>query len=412
MVTAISQLRVRNGQEEEVRSALLHRPRGVESAPGFCGLDVLVDASDASVFWLLTRWMDEESLRDWNRSAVPDHFTQVTLGTRIEDLAGTQTLTEAVEGQTAALSRWLTDSDAVLALLLAPDGTIRARNQCGHRMFPPDPAKAPGSTIWDYLAYCDVQQLRERMSDSSRRSYGSMLLNLPNERQVPITLEVALVACSGAILLLGTQEHRHDADFQNENLKLTNDLSVMIREADRKNRELKEANETVARLASTDALTGLANRRTLREALQREIARAQRLGEHVSVVICDLDHFKSINDRYGHITGDHVLVSAATVFKNQLRPYDLAARYGGEEFVLLLPATSTDGAIVVAERMRSKIAEIKLPDCPQQITVSIGVATWIAGEAPEQLVARADAALYIAKSAGRNRVETASAVPV
>jgi diguanylate cyclase (GGDEF)-like protein len=219
---------------------------------------------------------------------------------------------------------------------------------------------------------------------------------------------------SDAILLPETrglpeaQTRGRESQVQSEILRLTNDLTGMIREGERTNRELKEANEKVEKLARTDSLTGLANRRTLHEAMQREIARAGRLGEHLSLVMADLDHFKSINDQYGHTTGDHVLAGAAAVFGSNLRPYDLAARYGGEEFVLLLPATSTEGALVVAERMRKTLADITIPDCPQQITMSLGVATWMPGETPEQFVARADAALYRAKNAGRNRVEAAA----
>jgi diguanylate cyclase (GGDEF)-like protein len=186
----------------------------------------------------------------------------------------------------------------------------------------------------------------------------------------------------------------------------------MTREGARKNRELKEANETIQRLARTDPLTGLANRRALDETFGREIARAERLPGDLSMIIWDLDHFKSINDQYGHIVGDQVLARAATVFNSQSRPYDLAARYGGEEFVLVLPGTSANGAIATAERIRKEIADLTVPGCPRQITISLGIASWMAGETPEAFVARADAALYRAKSAGRNRVEGAFDVKV
>jgi diguanylate cyclase (GGDEF)-like protein len=426
VVTVISRFRVRNGLEKEVRWAFLNRPRLVEKAAGFCGLDVLTDAADPSVFLLLTRWTDKESFRAWHRSEAHHQsheliprglkldasFTSLTIGNSIEGPAGIQSLSDALEGQTVALSQWLMESDAVFALLLAPDGTIRVRNRAGHRLFPADPARNFGLTIWDYLVCSDPQHLRKRLSDSGGQYDGCLMLNLADGEQTPITLEVGLVRCSGAILLLGTQENRHDSHLQTEMFTVTTDLSVMMREAARTNRELKEANETIERLARTDALTGLANRRTLDEAFQREIARAERLGECLSVIIGDLDHFKSINDQYGHVTGDQVLARAAAVFGSQLRPYDLAARYGGEEFVLLLPGTSTDGAIAIAERIRKEVAEIKVPSCPRQITVSLGVASWMTGEAPEELVARADAALYNAKSTGRNRVEAATSVRV
>jgi diguanylate cyclase (GGDEF)-like protein len=238
-------------------------------------------------------------------------------------------------------------------------------------------------------------------------SFQAWKESLPPESNVQNLSDTVLLPES---LLPENRQRGRESQVQNEILKLTNDLTGMIREGERTNRELKEANEKVEKLARIDPLTGLANRRTLQEAMLREIARAGRLGEHLSLVIADLDHFKTINDRYGHPMGDQVLAEAAAVFGNHLRPYDLAARYGGEEFVLLLPATSTEGAMVVAERMRKTAAAITFPDCPQQITMSLGVATWIAGETPEQFVARADAALYAAKNAGRNRVEAAAAV--
>ena len=239
---------------------------------------------------------------------------------------------------------------------------------------------------------------------TDKHSFQAWKKSMPPESKVQ--------TLSDTILLQETQQRGPEWQVQNEILKLTNDLTGMIRAGERTNRELQDANEKVEKLARTDPLTGLANRRTLHEAMQREMARAERRGESLSVLIADLDHFKAINDQYGHIVGDHVLVRAAAVFGGQSRPYDLAVRYGGEEFVLLLPETSTDGAIAVAERMRKKVAEIRVPECPAEVTVSLGVATWVKGEEPEHFLARADAALYAAKSAGRNRIEAASGVQV
>jgi diguanylate cyclase (GGDEF)-like protein len=425
VVTVISRFRVRNGLEEEVCRAFLDRPRLVEKAAGFCGLNVLTDAANPSVFLLLTRWTDESSFQAWHRSEAhrESHammpqglkldatFTSLTIGNSIVDAAGIQTISDALEGQTAGVLHWLTESDSVLAVLLAPDGFIRARNRAACRFFPPDPAKNFGSHIWDYLVCSDVHDLRRRLSEPGARQDSRLLLNVANGQQDPTTLEVGLVHSSGAILLLGSQERRHDSQFEAEILKLTNDLSLMMREGARKNRELKEANETIERLAGTDPLTGLANRRTLDETLGREIARTERLQGDLSVIMADLDHFKCINDQYGHIIGDQVLACAAAVFKSQSRPYDLAARYGGEEFLLVLPGTSTNSAIATAQRIRKEIADLTVP-CPRQITISLGVASWMAGETPEAFVARADAALYNAKSTGRNRVEVALDVKV
>ena len=223
--------------EEEVRIAFLNRPRLVGTAPGFRGLDVLTDAADPSVFLLITRWTDEESFRTWHHSEahrqshalmpqglkLDSSFTSLTIGNSIEDSEGIQNLSDAVEGQTVAISQWLSESDGVFALLVGPAGAIRERNRAAHRFFPPDPAKNFGTTIWDYLVCSDGEPLRERLSDSGVSRDGLLRLNLTDAQRTQITVEVWLVRCSGAILLLGTQENRRDAHFQDEIFKLTND---------------------------------------------------------------------------------------------------------------------------------------------------------------------------------------------
>jgi diguanylate cyclase (GGDEF)-like protein/PAS domain S-box-containing protein len=171
--------------------------------------------------------------------------------------------------------------------------------------------------------------------------------------------------------------------------------------------ERKRAEEAIESLARTDALTGLANRRVLEETLPRETARAKRLKESLSVIFADLDQFKSINDRFGHRAGDQVLARVGMIIKSQLRSYALASRFGGDEFVLLLPGTTKDDAVTVAERIREQVAASAVPECPRPITLSLGVATFEAGESGEELLARADGGLYHAKEKGGNRVERA-----
>lgn len=160
--------------------------------------------------------------------------------------------------------------------------------------------------------------------------------------------------------------------------------------------------------ARTDALTGLANRRGMQERGRIELKRAKRSGAPVSVLLGDLDHFKSINDRYGHEAGDAALVQTAAVLRGALRESDALGRWGGEEFIAVLPATSAAGAIEVAERMRAGIANTSFDGLREGTTISLGVATISAIDDPatawDAVVKQADQYLYRAKNEGRNRV--------
>jgi len=159
--------------------------------------------------------------------------------------------------------------------------------------------------------------------------------------------------------------------------------------------------EQIRRLAATDALTGLANRRTLGEMLERELSRATRQGDEVTLVMIDLDHFKRLNDSHGHQVGDEVLRHVGQRLSQQCRDFDTAARYGGEEFAVILPHCSREEALEVAERMRRSLAE---GDPPVPITASAGVATFPSqAEGPDALIRAADRALYDSKRAGRDR---------
>jgi diguanylate cyclase (GGDEF)-like protein len=175
-----------------------------------------------------------------------------------------------------------------------------------------------------------------------------------------------------------------------------------------KNKQLTVLLERNRELASHDELTGAFNRRHLMERLGEERDIDRRTGEGFSVAIFDLDHFKAINDRFGHGGGDAVLRQFCTLAREVMRAGDLFARYGGEEFVLLMPGASTlDAALCAAERIRSAVDAhdwgAVLGDADSPVTVSAGVATWWRDEPLEALLARADGALYEAKRNGRNR---------
>ncbi|NKQ10530.1 sensor domain-containing diguanylate cyclase [Pseudomonas sp. SST3] len=171
--------------------------------------------------------------------------------------------------------------------------------------------------------------------------------------------------------------------------------------------QLQAANQELQRLSSTDRLTGLFNRGHWEEMLRQEYARHRRYDRNAALVMFDLDHFKKINDSYGHQAGDAVIQQTAELIRQNMRDADIAGRYGGEEFVVLLPDTESEGAVTFAERLRQSIEMHEVVHEGQTIrfTVSLGIADLsqpTSGYA--QLIERADTALYQSKSAGRNQV--------
>ncbi|MDX6596535.1 MAG: hypothetical protein QOE87_422, partial [Gaiellales bacterium] len=159
--------------------------------------------------------------------------------------------------------------------------------------------------------------------------------------------------------------------------------------------------------ALTDGLTGLPNRRAIEDTLKRMVSHTDRSGGSLAVVLFDLDHFKQVNDLYGHEKGDEVLSCVGVTVTSTIRSSDFAGRHGGEEFILLLPDTDARSAITAAEKLRLAIAAIDVPGVPRAITASFGIATMpVDGFEPSSLLRTADRALYLAKASGRNRVET------
>jgi diguanylate cyclase (GGDEF)-like protein/PAS domain S-box-containing protein len=192
------------------------------------------------------------------------------------------------------------------------------------------------------------------------------------------------------------------------------DYLVTLRDADQRRRaedSLKDVNSELSKLASTDALTGLPNRRQFNETLSKEWNRALRDGAPLGLVMIDVDRFKSLNDLFGHQIGDEILGHVARVIRDNVRrAADMAARYGGEEFAVVLPGTAAAGALEIAEHIRAAVAASDTAHVIEggyPISVSIGVAATVplAGGGSAALVHSADAALYQAKRNGRNRVE-------
>ncbi|MBK1693001.1 GGDEF domain-containing protein [Ectothiorhodospira mobilis] len=206
------------------------------------------------------------------------------------------------------------------------------------------------------------------------------------------------------VLLIGEVVEGADHEVVGRMGNLALDMSRLVRDLRKANQALARANALNEQLARTDALTGLANRGYFMERLAAGVAQAHSRGHRLSVVMVDLDHFKEVNDRYGHAAGDAVLVALAGLLREVVRASDLSGRLGGEEFGIFLFDSDGDTALAVAERVRAGLARQRPLEGDYRPSASLGVAELSPGEADGDLMRRADAALYAAKGQGRDRV--------
>ncbi|MEO5333978.1 MAG: diguanylate cyclase [Magnetococcus sp. YQC-5] len=187
------------------------------------------------------------------------------------------------------------------------------------------------------------------------------------------------------------------------------DINVLLAQVEVGTRQAQQRRDASAykKHAFIDQLTSLGNRRAFDEALKREMAQARRGNHPLALIIFDLDHFKHVNDTYGHHVGDQVLSSIGTLTQQTLRQSDLGFRYGGEEFVILLPETDAQGGVILAEKLRKRVEEFSFPVVGHK-TASFGLAELLDADTVTTLMERADASLYQSKHQGRNRVTVAS----
>ncbi|MDQ2666124.1 MAG: diguanylate cyclase [Gemmatimonadota bacterium] len=230
---------------------------------------------------------------------------------------------------------------------------------------------------------------------------------------IPIIMQTALDSTDSKVIGLeaGADDYiTKPIDFAELKARLRSMLRIKrLQEAlEEREKELLEVNEKLTFMSQTDGLTGLDNRRHLNERIEEMFSHAKRLNEPFSLVMCDLDKFKSVNDTYGHQAGDEVLKQLANILKDEAREIDRVGRYGGEEFMLLLPGTVLDAAVTFAERVRKRLEAHTFTFTGGTLTrtASFGVAGWPHPkvEQSDDLVRTADDALYVAKETGRNKV--------
>ncbi len=193
-----------------------------------------------------------------------------------------------------------------------------------------------------------------------------------------------------------------ELERQNESLRQMNaNLEALV---EQRTAELREKNQELERIAATDRLTGVYNRLRLDQIQEKELAYAERYGVAFSLLLLDVDQFKSINDQFGHRIGDLVLIDLARVLGETIRKTDTLGRWGGEEFLIICPNTQIDNARQMAENVRQKVEEHEFAEIGHK-TISVGVACYRSGDSIVAIMERADKALYRAKDGGRNRVE-------
>lgn len=258
---------------------------------------------------------------------------------------------------------------------------------------------------WAVLATMAASMVVVVMTTSGRNPFGNLSPRDAVIQAQEFIFVMSLMTLGLSALLSQLRSKQNQLEASNQRLdELNQDLEARVGQ---RTAELKLLNAQLEELALTDALTGLSNRRALVDLARKEIGHSLRHGRPLAMMMIDIDHFKSINDRYGHHVGDTVLQQAASTIKRVLRAGDTPVRYGGEEFVVLAPDTEQQGALDIAERIRRALRGEVIETDQGTITLTVSCGVTVLGEDdqnPDQLLRRAHEALYAAKLAGRDQV--------
>lgn len=282
-------------------------------------------------------------------------------------------------------------SQSLVGIAITEDGRFSYSNAKFDEIFGYSPEEVRRLGPLDIATESDrslmAESIRKRLSGEVERAEYVIRAGRKNGTVIDVEIQGQVMEIGGKVALIS--------------------LFMDVTERIRAEREVQALQGKLREQATHDALTGLYNRRYLEETLGRELILAARHGHPVSVIMCDLDHFKAINDRYGHLGGDEVLRTFGDLLQRQIRGSDISCRYGGEEFLLVLPQMPLEYAIERAEQLRIAIAAapVTYGASPIAVTGSFGVAAFPRdGQTADELIAAADCALYAAKAAGRNRV--------
>lgn len=292
---------------------------------------------------------------------------------------------------------------AVAVATLDDAGTVLGANTGFRRLTGPEDSAVVGSQVERLFVQPGFQSLQSMPPDSDGNVYVG-LLTVGNALGDSRTLR-ARVWRSGNLLCLLAEHDIADLERLTKTvLQLNDDYAVAQVELSQLNFKLQQREAQILESSLTDQLTGVGNRRRLEQSLAVEVERTVRTGQPLSGLMTDIDHFKRVNDTYGHDVGDLVLAAFGTLLREQSRKTDVVARYGGEEFVVLMPGTGIDAAADFAQRIRSELATVQVPPVTRPISASFGVAEFRPGETGALLLKRMDQAMYRAKASGRDQV--------
>lgn len=291
-----------------------------------------------------------------------------------------------------------------LALVeLAQDGTTRWANAGFERLLPAeawDDAPVQARRYFLSPSLADLQALAR----SGKSPCYQGLLTIGDPEGQPQSLRGSVLPRDGGLLVVAEHDLEEMARVSDAAMRLSADLTRSQRELIAINRRLAEREAEIHSLSVTDQLTGLGNRRQLDQTLANAINGARRHGRAFCVVMVDLDHFKAVNDAFGHAIGDALLQSLGAVLENGVRNTDTVCRFGGEEFAIVMPDIEIDSACACSERIRAHVERISANADAPRVTATFGVAQWEQGDTAESLLQRADKYLYQGKEEGRNRV--------
>lgn len=295
---------------------------------------------------------------------------------------------------------------AVVAATIDDNGKLLQANAGFQRLVGANGTQPIGTRVNRFFIQPTFNALLDAPADAAGLIHNG-LLTFGEYDGITRTLSARIIRREGGIRLLAEYDIAELERLYATVLELNKDYAKAQLELAQTNLKLQQREAQILELSLTDPLTGVGNRRRLEQSLVTEISRAVRSGHKLCAFMADIDHFKRVNDSYGHEAGDSVLKSFAALLRDHTRPTDIVTRYGGEEFAVLMPNCNLTGAVALSERIRSLAAAATIEPLPAPVTASFGVVELQADESAESLIRRADEALYKAKQSGRNRVVSA-----